>query len=232
MINRNEVNVVASPARCLHFPVGCNLKSVGIKPDTLSIRSEGTGNWPMVSIEEGAEPSQAGTLWLFLNINKRWYATGAVRLRPNQTNGDKPNVDNLNVVIQDWLYDPSRWGIMSGYVPTVGESVGFMLVSGDTRSNGEQTTLNVRSNILEVQWLTGIPMKVVWDELADLIPNPPIEPEPPPPPVTEPPPIPFNMDELVNRINAHTTNEANRVANQINESRKQIFENIFKLIRG
>lgn len=76
--------------------------------------------------------TQEATVWGFFHIGGRWYATGGERLRPNQT--DKM-LDNPSHIGPGWLYDPGRWGVMTGYVPSPGELVGFMVVAGSTRSD-------------------------------------------------------------------------------------------------
>jgi hypothetical protein len=90
---------------------------------------------------------------VFLQIDGRWHATGAERLRPGQIAGDdKPedaNVDNF--IGQSWLFDTNRWGPMVGFVPQVGEHVGMMVVAGSTRSD-DTTPVEERTKVIEFAW--------------------------------------------------------------------------------
>lgn len=166
MINRSSVRVVGSNAECLQFPMTVQLQDVTFSPGTMRIRSTGAPTWPMVPVNPGEEPVQAATLWVFLRINDVWYATGAERLRPTQINGNKPAAKIDTIIGEDWLYDKSRWGIMTGYNPESHEAVGFMLVSGSTRSD-DTPTVKERSNIVVMEWKTD---NVLWSEEPEPVP--------------------------------------------------------------
>ena len=89
------------------------------------------GQWPPVAIA-GDGTTQESTLWVFFNVNGRWYGTGAERWRPGQTDKALGRPSDIG---PGWLYDPSRWGPMANYVPRPGELVGFMVAAGSTRSD-------------------------------------------------------------------------------------------------
>ncbi len=126
----SDVTVVASPD-VRGFSVTSRITSLSFRPGTFHIDHTRRGMWTPVEIDPDGTTQEA-TVWVFFHIGGRWYATGGERLRPNQT--DKM-LDNPSRVGPDWLYDPGRWGVMTGYVPAPGELVGFMVVSGSTRSD-------------------------------------------------------------------------------------------------
>lgn len=125
-----DVTVVSSPD-VRGFAVTSRLTSVAFRPGTIHVDHERRGAWPAVTISDDGTTQEA-TIWVFFRIDGRWYATGAERLRPNQT--DKA-LDNPSSAGHEWLYDPGRWGEMTNYVPAPGELVGFMVVAGSTRSD-------------------------------------------------------------------------------------------------
>ncbi|MFO0602564.1 MAG: NBR1-Ig-like domain-containing protein [Polyangiales bacterium] len=124
------LTVVASPD-VRDFPVTSRITSISFRPGTFHIDHERRGMWPPVQIDPDGTTQEA-TVWVFFHIDGRWYATGGERLRPNQT--DKA-LDNPSSIGPDWLYDRGRWGDMTGYVPSPGDLVGFMVVAGSTRSD-------------------------------------------------------------------------------------------------
>lgn len=183
-IDLSQVTVVGSDPSALTFPRTARLESIGIVPGRMSIRTSGTDNWPGTDGTMDRD-AQGGTLWVFLNINGRWHATGAERLRRYQVNGDKPVADpsqgGLGTLIgQGWLFDGGRWGIMAGRNPKPGERIGVMVVAGSTRSDFN-VPLRARTDILVVTWPDAqgkMPFDVVWRE-GD---GGDVQPPPPPPP--------------------------------------------------
>jgi hypothetical protein len=159
------VRVIGSPADALELSTeGITLDSIAFTGQSMEIRSRGTEGWPAIPIDETGNPVQAATLWVFLKIVGVWYATGAERLRPNQLNGSKPEGSPHNLIGDGWLYDPNRWDVMAKYNPVDGEEVGFMLVSGSTRSD-DRMTVKQRSPVIVVNWRTHgspEPLTVVW----------------------------------------------------------------------
>lgn len=168
-----SVKVIGSDPAVLKFDRSSTLETFGIVPGTMNIATSNTAHWP--SVGEGVDPNdrdgQAGTLWIFLNINGQWHATGAERLRKYQLNGNKPEADPAQgglatLVGEGWLYDVNRWREMTGYNPQPGEHVGFMVAAGSTRSDNN-TPVKQRTNIIEVVWPDARganPMRVVWNE--------------------------------------------------------------------
>jgi hypothetical protein len=112
-----QVQVVGSNPNALWFAAPARMTSWMLANLGMTIHSTGTSGWYPVSID-GQAPSQSGTLWIFECIQGKWYATGCERLRPEQLTGTTKPASEASVVVgRDWLYDPSRWGIMAGYNP-------------------------------------------------------------------------------------------------------------------
>jgi len=153
MIPLDQVTVVGSNARILNFPAVANITRLGLVPGSLHLEVDHQNTWPAVALAPGEDPVQAATLWVFLQIDGHWHATGAERLRPGQINGDdKPEDANVNNFIGvSWLFDANRWGPMAGYVPKVGEHIGMMVVAGSTRSD-DNTPVQERSKIMVFEW--------------------------------------------------------------------------------
>ena len=126
----SDVTIVSSPD-VRSFPVTSRLTSLSFRPGNFHIDHTRRGMWPPVQIDPDGTTQEA-TVWVFFHIGGQWYATGGERLRPGQA--DKM-LDNPSQIGPGWLYDPGRWGVMTGYVPSPGELVGFMVVAGSTRSD-------------------------------------------------------------------------------------------------
>jgi hypothetical protein len=124
------VTIVGSPD-VRGWPITSHITSLGFSPGTIHLDHSRRGTWPPVVIAPDGT-TQESTLWVFFNINGRWYGTGAERWRPFQTDKALTKPSDIG---PGWLYDPSRWGPMANYVPRPGELVGFMVAAGSTRSD-------------------------------------------------------------------------------------------------
>lgn len=125
------VTIVSSP-EVRDFAVTSTITSLSFTPGTIHIDHTARGTWPPVVIDPVDGTEQEATIWVFFHIGGQWYATGGERLRPSQTDKALPNPSWIG---REWLYDPGRWGVMTGYVPSPGDLVGFMVVAGSTRSD-------------------------------------------------------------------------------------------------
>lgn len=124
------VTIVSSP-EVRDFAVTSTITSLSFSPGTIHIDHTLRGTWPPVVIAPDGTTQEA-TIWVFFHIGGVWYATGGERLRPAQTDKALSNPSQLG---SDWLYDYGRWGVMTAYVPSPGDLVGFMVVAGSTRSD-------------------------------------------------------------------------------------------------
>ncbi|MEI8258819.1 MAG: hypothetical protein WCJ30_24375 [Deltaproteobacteria bacterium] len=125
-----DVTIVSSPD-VRPFVVTSDLTSLTFAPGTIHVDHTLRGTWPPVVIDPDGTTQEA-TIWVFFHIAGTWYATGGERLRPTQPDKE---LSNPSAIGPGWLYDPGRWGIMTGYVPSPGDLVGFMVVAGSTRSD-------------------------------------------------------------------------------------------------
>jgi hypothetical protein len=123
------------------WAVTSRITSLVFSPGNLHLEHTRFGQWPAVDI--GGGTLQESTLWVFFKINGQWYATGGERFRPGQRDRD---LSSPSAIGPGWFYNPT-WSPMSGYVPRPGEQVGFMIVSGSTRSDFN-APVQERSNVL------------------------------------------------------------------------------------
>jgi hypothetical protein len=124
------VNIVSSPD-VRPFAVTSHITSLAFSPGTIHVDHEKRGQWPPVVIADDGTTQEA-TIWVFFHIAGAWYGTGGERLRPDQT--DK-SLDQPSQIGPGWLYDPNRWHLMTGYVPSPGDLVAFLVAAGSTRSD-------------------------------------------------------------------------------------------------
>lgn len=118
------------------------ITSLRFSPGNIHLEHTKLGQWPGVDIGGALQES---TLWVFFKINGRWYATGAERWRPGQT--DKA-LSAPSAITNGWFYN-ATWAPMDTYYPRPGEQVGFMVVAGSTRAD-TRAPVQERSNILMV----------------------------------------------------------------------------------
>jgi hypothetical protein len=123
-----SVTIVGGSPDVRSWPVTSTITSIAFSPGTFHIDHTKRGQWPGVDIGGALQDS---TIWMFENINGRWYGTGGERLRPGQT--DK-GLTRASDIATGWFYN-AFWAPMTGYVPQPGETVGFMITAGSTRAD-------------------------------------------------------------------------------------------------
>lgn len=124
------VTIVGSPD-VRGWPITSRLTSLRFGGGQIHLDHTRRGTWPPVVIANDGT-TQESTLWVFFNVNGKWYGTGGERWRPGQTDKALSKPSDIG---PGWLYDQSRWGPMANYVPRPGELVGFMVAAGSTRSD-------------------------------------------------------------------------------------------------
>ncbi len=124
------VQIIGSPD-VRGFARTSTITALSFMPGTWHIDHTLRGTWPPIVIAPDGTTQEA-TVWVILRIGGAWYATGGERLRPAQADKSLSQPSQLG---PDWLYDPGRWGVMAGYVPSPGDLTGFMVVAGSTRSD-------------------------------------------------------------------------------------------------
>lgn len=184
----DQVQVFASPTspQVRSWPATAQITDLKFTPAGVHVaftKQDGPDRWPDVVPPGWTGPLQY-TLWLVLNVNGQWCASGIIEYWHGlEAGGGNVVVDNQ--IARNWVYD-GRWGPMAGHQPAVGEHVGFFVTAGDQRGKDVHQVAE-RSSIIEIEWpaSTGAP-RVVWTEGA--LATPPVF--TPPPPVVAPPPAP------------------------------------------
>ena len=125
----STVQIVGGSPDIRSWPVTAQITSIVFSPGNLHLDYSANCQWPSADI--GGGTLQEATIWIFEKINGQWYGTGGERLRPCQT--DK-GLNNASDIATGWFYS-SNWAPMTGYVPQVGETVGFMVTEGSTRAD-------------------------------------------------------------------------------------------------
>jgi hypothetical protein len=146
-INLSTATIMNSPSDVANWPATARLTLLDLGVGGAHVeftKKDGPGSWPDVR-PPGWSGDLQYTLWIVLNVNGRWYASGCIEYwRGLDRNGGPPSQ-----YAQNWYYDPIRWGAMSGHQPAPGEQVGFFVTAGDARNNGT-SILHERSNIVVV----------------------------------------------------------------------------------
>ena len=145
-INLSQAIIHNSPSDVPNWPVTTTLTRLDLMPSGAHVEFSKQSSWPEV-----VPPGWAGglqyTLWIVLNINGQWHASGCIEYwRGLYENGGPVNQYALN-----WYFDPIRWAPMTGHQPAVGEQVGFLVTSGDARNNGP-SGVRERSNVVIVSF--------------------------------------------------------------------------------
>lgn len=144
-IPMDQIHVVNSP-NALAWPVTTQLTRVDLRSTGVHVEFSAQGSWPD-TLTPGWDGPLQYTLWLFVNVDGQWYASGIIQYwRGLAENGG--NVTSENQIARNWVYD-SRWGAMQGHQPAVGERVGFMVSAGNARGTDVHLVAE-RSNIVEI----------------------------------------------------------------------------------
>jgi hypothetical protein len=146
-IDLNQAAIMNSPPDVARWPATATLRVLDLGQGGVFVdftKKNGAGSWPDYTPPGWTGPLQY-TLWIVLNINGRWYASGCIQFwRGLDRNGGPPAL-----YAQNWYYDSRRWGPMTGHQPATGEQVGFLVTAGDARNNGG-TALKERSNVVMI----------------------------------------------------------------------------------
>jgi hypothetical protein len=145
-INLNTVIVHNSPSDVARWPVTTSLQRLDLMPSGAHVVFDKQSSWPEV-----VPPGWAGglqyTLWIVLNINGQWHASGCIEY----WRGLFENGGPVSQYAMNWYFDPIRWAPMTGHQPAPGEQVGFLVTSGDARNNGP-SSVKERSNVVIVSF--------------------------------------------------------------------------------
>jgi hypothetical protein len=145
-INLGTAIIHNSPADVANWPVTTTLNRLDLMPSGAHAEFSKQASWPEV-VPPGWSGGLQWTLWIVLNINGQWHASGCIEF----WRGLHENGGPVSGYSKDWYYDPIRWGPMAGHQPAPGEQVGFLVTSGDARNNGP-SSVRERSNIVIVSF--------------------------------------------------------------------------------
>jgi hypothetical protein len=144
-INLATVIVHNSP-NPTNWPATTALQRLDLMPSGVHVVFDRQNSWPEV-VPPGWSGGLQYTVWIILNINGQWHASGCIEYWRGLYESGGP----VTGYARDWYYDPIRWGAMAGHQPAPGEQVGFLVTSGDARNNGPNS-VNERSNVVMVSF--------------------------------------------------------------------------------
>jgi hypothetical protein len=130
-LNLGQAIIHNSPADVASWPAAARLTRLDLMPTGVHVEFTKQNVWPEV-VPPGWTGGLQYTLWIVLNINGQWHASGCIEYWRGRYEAGGP----LPEYAQNWYYDPIRWGPMTGHQPAVGEQVGFLITAGDARNNG------------------------------------------------------------------------------------------------
>jgi hypothetical protein len=149
-----EATIQASPADLGFWPETAKITYVNLAPDGIQAdfdKRDSADRWPDEPFGSG---SIQYTLGMCLFINNHWYCSAVVQFWYGRdlSAGGRPDEVSFN-----WFYDPARWGAMTGYQPSRGETVGIFVGAGNLRGRtdpGYVTCPRVceRSNVVLIPW--------------------------------------------------------------------------------
>jgi hypothetical protein len=145
-IDLSTVTILNSPD-VRAWPATAMLTRLELRPTGVHVeftKRDGADSWPDVPFLRDGEKLQY-TLWIALKIAGQWYASGCIQFWRGLNENGGPPPDYAN----NWYYDKSRWGPMTGVQPAVGEPVGFFVTAGNARNNGA-SVVKERSNVVLV----------------------------------------------------------------------------------
>lgn len=144
-IDMNKVNYVCGSPNVSKWAVTSRVLSVGFGGGRFFFDHTRNGSWPRFRFPDGAE--QEATVWALFFINGQWYGGGGERIRPGQTDKELGRPSDIGY---GWYFMPTC-GPMTGYVPQIGELVGFMATDGNARLTDEHIT-EERTNVVLIPW--------------------------------------------------------------------------------
>jgi hypothetical protein len=188
MIDLRQAIVFNSPRDIADWPVTGRITEMQIHPsrspnEGCSFVFDQADRWPTTA--ENMPSGMGGlqyTVWPVVRINGQWVTSGIIEMWRGRPNTGSPP----SKLGEDWAYD-GRWGPMAGYMPAVGEQMGFFLSAGDARGVGTVTSVRERTAVVLINLPANDEGTFTFPD-SEPIPTP--VPTPDPPPVPVPPPAP------------------------------------------
>jgi hypothetical protein len=212
MIPLKEVQIL-NQTNVLDFPATSEITELGFRRGGLHLRHSKEDVWPPVGFET---TTQQATLWILANINNAWVGAGMERIRPGQK--DKPEGDNPTDFIANWV-EGRPFGPFNNHVFKPGESIGVMVVAGNSRLAGE-FSVRERTKVVEVQ----VPPATGQDWPPFLWVEGQVAPAPPPTPQPKP-----DVDTNVPIAKPDVDTTASAPRGDINAARDEILARISQL---
>src|SRR5262249_27987110 len=141
-----QATILNSPSDVASWAVTSTITRLDLTPGGVHVEHTKGCCWPDITPPGWDGPLQY-TLWIVLNINGRWYASGIMEYWRGRDLAGGP----LGQIAQNNYYDPARWAPMTGHQPAPGEQVGFLVTAGDARNNGP-TIVRERSQVVMVSF--------------------------------------------------------------------------------
>jgi hypothetical protein len=152
-----QATIQNSPPDLGFWPETAKVTLVNFDPSAIVVdfdKRDSPDRWPDESFGSG---SIQYTLGMCVYINGHWFCSAVVQFWYGRelTAGGVPDQVSYN-----WFYDPARWGPMTGYQPSDGETVGMFVGAGNLRGRTDPGYVNCprvceRSNVAMVPWNIG-----------------------------------------------------------------------------
>lgn len=198
MIDLSQAEIVNAP-QVAAWPQRATITALSFDGATTRVaftKQEGADRWPDV-VPAGWSGALQYTLWLCLQNGGQWACSAFIQFWHGRDGSGNPgDPDVPSVYDRHWYYD-QRWRPLYGHGPIQpGESIGFLVTSGNERDNGGPYSVQERSNTVIVAatdrgtftWGAPAPTPIPTPGPPPLPPQPP--PAPPPAPLPPPPPLP------------------------------------------
>jgi len=181
MLDLSQALIVNAPGDVSQWPMTAALTQVSFDGSETRVdftKKEGAGRWPDETPPGWDGPLQY-TIWLFLNISGQWVGSGFIQMWHGRDGSGSPaDPDVPSRYDLNWFYD-GRWSPIYGHGPIVnGETIGFMVTSGNARNAAGPYSVRERSNVVVFKATD----RGVFDFPVDIPhvdpPVPPVEPPP------------------------------------------------------
>jgi hypothetical protein len=147
----SQATIVSSPFDFASWAETAKITSITFYPDSFYVdfdKRTGPNRWPDTPFGDG---NLEYTLGLCVNIGGHWYCSAVVQFWFDRDLGASGIPGDVGF---EWFYDRARWGPMTGYQPSDGETVGIFVCAGNCRNNeaGDRSYVKERSNVAFVPW--------------------------------------------------------------------------------
>jgi hypothetical protein len=150
MLNIHQAQIVNAP-NVADWPVTTALTAVSFDGSTTRVdftKKDGANRWPDVTPAGWAGPLEY-TIWLFVNNDGQWVGSGFIQMWNGRDGSGSPaDPDVPSLYAKNWYYS-QRWAPIFGHGPIAkGETIGFMVTSGNQRDSVGPNSVQERSNIV------------------------------------------------------------------------------------